>query len=172
MEEIDKSTYRKKEKAQGMVEFALTLPILLMLFFGIIEFGRLLFVYSATTTAAREAARYGSAAGDDASATPNPVPYYRNCTGIEDAGLRIGGIAGLQRGNIEIYYDDDDDGLQNLSSIGSLPPCGSALPIDLGDRLVVRVTVNFQPIVPLVNLNSFDITSISVRTILERVDLN
>ncbi|MEJ2352366.1 MAG: pilus assembly protein [Anaerolineales bacterium] len=167
MEETYNGINRNKEKAQGMVEFALTLPILLMLFFGIIEFGRLLFVYSATTTAAREAARYGSAAGDDGSS----IPYYRNCTGIEDAALRIGGIAGLQRSDIEIYYDIDEDGLQDPSTIDSLPPCGNSTQIDLGDRIVVRVKVRYQPIVPLVNLSSFDISSVSIRTILLDLDM-
>ena len=158
----------RKEKAQGMAEFALTLPLLLALFFGIIEFGRLLFVFGATTTAAREAARYGSAAGD---ASPS-LPYYRDCTGIEDAALRIGGIAGLQRANIEIYIDDDDDGLASLSSIGTLPTCKTNPTVDLGDRVVVRVTVNFQSMVPLVNIGAFDIASVSIRTILQKVELN
>jgi hypothetical protein len=36
-----------KDKAQGMVEFALVLPLLLLLVYGIIEAGRMLFIYSA-----------------------------------------------------------------------------------------------------------------------------
>ena len=54
---------RKKEDAQGMVEFALILPVLLMMLLGIMEGGRLLFFYSSVTTASREGARYGSAVG-------------------------------------------------------------------------------------------------------------
>ncbi|MEJ2352363.1 MAG: pilus assembly protein [Anaerolineales bacterium] len=53
----------RSKAGQGMVEFALTLPVLMLLMLGIIEFGRLLFTYSAVTTAGREAARYGPAAG-------------------------------------------------------------------------------------------------------------
>jgi hypothetical protein len=49
---------------QGIVEFALVRPLLLVLMLGVIEFGRLLFFYSSTFTASREAARYGSAAGN------------------------------------------------------------------------------------------------------------
>ena len=49
------------QKAQGMVEFALVLPILLLLVLGIIEAGRLLFYYGVVTNASREAARFGSA---------------------------------------------------------------------------------------------------------------
>ncbi len=38
---------KRKFKGQGLVEFALVIPILLLLVFGIIEAGRLLFIYSA-----------------------------------------------------------------------------------------------------------------------------
>ena len=54
----------KKNKAQAMVEFALVLPILLMLLYGILEAGRLLFIYSTIVTASRQAVRYGSATGE------------------------------------------------------------------------------------------------------------
>ena len=53
----------KKSKAQAMVEFALALPLLLLLLYGILETGRLLFMYSTVVTASRQAVRYGSATG-------------------------------------------------------------------------------------------------------------
>lgn len=49
-----------KSKAQAFVEFALVIPILLLLIFGIIEFGRLLFAYLALENGARFAIRYAS----------------------------------------------------------------------------------------------------------------
>ncbi|MGE5251945.1 MAG: TadE family protein, partial [Bacteroidota bacterium] len=52
-----------KSKAQAMVEFALALPILLLVVYGLLESGRLLFIYASVVTAARQAARYGSATG-------------------------------------------------------------------------------------------------------------
>ncbi|GAI52994.1 unnamed protein product, partial [marine sediment metagenome] len=68
----------RKKSAQGLVEFALVLPLLLLLILGIIEAGRLLFIYSAVNTASREAARYGSAAGD----VGGYVAHYEDCAGI------------------------------------------------------------------------------------------
>ena len=50
----------RTKRGQTTVEFALTLPILLLLMFGVIEFGRLLMTFSAVFSAAREAARYGA----------------------------------------------------------------------------------------------------------------
>lgn len=47
------------ERGASMVEFALILPILLVLLFGIIEFGFLLYDKAMITNAARESARAG-----------------------------------------------------------------------------------------------------------------
>ena len=48
------------ERAQAMVEFALILPMLLLLLIGIMDFGRALFVYSEVSNASREAVRYAA----------------------------------------------------------------------------------------------------------------
>ena len=63
---MNKSTYIYKQKtigqkkAQSMVEFALILPILLLLIFGILEYGRLFFAWISIENAARVGARYAS----------------------------------------------------------------------------------------------------------------
>lgn len=49
---------RNRQKGQGLTEFALILPILLLLLLGIIEAGRIIWAYITVQTAAREAARY------------------------------------------------------------------------------------------------------------------
>ncbi|MCX7976381.1 MAG: pilus assembly protein, partial [Bellilinea sp.] len=49
---------RRSQRAQGLVEFALALPILLMLVFGIIEFGRFLQAWLALENGARFGVRY------------------------------------------------------------------------------------------------------------------
>jgi Flp pilus assembly protein TadG len=51
---------RRDSQAQAMVEFALVLPLLLLLLVGIIDLGRALFVYSQVSNATREAARYSA----------------------------------------------------------------------------------------------------------------
>ena len=48
-----------REAGQELVEFALILPLLLLLFLGIIEFGRAILAYNTIANAAREGARYG-----------------------------------------------------------------------------------------------------------------
>ncbi len=50
----------KDHKGQTMVEFALVLPLLLILLMGTIESGRILYSYLIITNAAREGARAGA----------------------------------------------------------------------------------------------------------------
>ena len=88
---------QKKENAQGLVEFALILPILLLVVVGVLEMGRLLFVYSSVTSASREGARYGSAVGQ-----VNGVPRYQDCGGIRSAALKAGAFANMQADDIAI----------------------------------------------------------------------
>lgn len=45
---------------QSLVEFAITLPVLLMILLGVLDLGRLFFAYIAVNNAAREGARYGA----------------------------------------------------------------------------------------------------------------
>lgn len=50
----------RSERGAELIEFALTLPLLLLLVLGIIEFGFLFQEYEVVTNAAREGARIGS----------------------------------------------------------------------------------------------------------------
>jgi Flp pilus assembly protein TadG len=59
--------YRKRNDGAALVEMALVLPLLLLLVFGIIEFGFMFRAYQAVGSVAREAARAGSVGGDHAA---------------------------------------------------------------------------------------------------------
>lgn len=142
----------KNNKGQSIIEFALAIPLILMLVFGVIEFGRLMFSYTLVVSAAREAARYGSAAEN-----------YQDCAGIRAAAVRIGGMAGVQEGNVNISYDDGFGGNARSCPPGSLP---------LGSRIIVSVQgVQYTPFVPMVNLSSVTLQTVSRRTILIGLEL-
>jgi Flp pilus assembly protein TadG len=49
----------KNERGGSLVEFAIIMPLLFILLFGIIEFGLLLYNQAVITNASREGARYG-----------------------------------------------------------------------------------------------------------------
>ncbi|MGD9091317.1 MAG: pilus assembly protein [Anaerolineales bacterium] len=64
---------RSKSSAQGLVEFAIILPIFLLVLFVIFDLGRLTFYYSALHNAAREGARYGIVNENDIPGVINAV---------------------------------------------------------------------------------------------------
>jgi len=78
---------------QALVEFALVLPILVLILMGIIEFGRIFFAYLVITEMAREGARYAA------------VGYIE-----EDVVLHLQDMAGIldsDRLSIDVIPDDD-----------------------------------------------------------------
>lgn len=60
MEQASHFRHTRHRKGQTLAEFALTLPLLLLLIFGIIEFGRLFQAWVTIQNAARSASRYAS----------------------------------------------------------------------------------------------------------------
>lgn len=59
----------KRQRGDGLVEFALVLPVLLLLVFGILDGGRAVYAYHVVANSAREGARYASVA----TRTPDQV---------------------------------------------------------------------------------------------------
>jgi hypothetical protein len=56
---------QRRQRGQSLVEFALTMPILLVIVGGVLEVGNLLTHYNRSLVAAREGARFGAAGGTD-----------------------------------------------------------------------------------------------------------
>ncbi len=161
-----KALRNSKPRAQAIMEFALALPILLLILYGTMEAGRLLFIYGSTVTAARQAVRYGSATGIG----PNG-PYFNDCTGIDAAARRVGFINVFD--TVTISYDRGLDTSGDPVQIdGAFPACPTGADTLInGDRIRVTVTAQWEPIVPIVPFDPFTITSSSERTILRSVDI-
>jgi hypothetical protein len=155
--------HKPKFKGQGIVEFALVLPILLLLIFGIIEAGRLLWLYSAVLSSSREAARYGSASGEISGS----LRYYADCDGIRDAAMRIGRFAGISSTDVSISYDHGPAS----SSPFAICPIPADQQVSLADRVVVQVVSNWQPFLPLANFGPVPISAITRRTIIKDVEI-
>jgi Flp pilus assembly protein TadG len=62
-----------RQRGQSMVEFALTLPLLLLMLMGMLDLGRGLYAYSVVANAAREGARAGIVASTSDSAIRTAV---------------------------------------------------------------------------------------------------
>lgn len=90
--------YVKREEGAAMIEFALVLPLLLMILFGIIEFGLVLFRQEVITNASREGARFGILIGDPRPSTAqieDVINTYLTNAGL-DAGNATVNVTGAQ----------------------------------------------------------------------------
>jgi hypothetical protein len=163
----------KRSKAQAMVEFAIVLPILMLLLYGLLEAGRLLFIYSTVVTATRQAVRYGSATG---LGTGTIFPRYQDCQGIREAANRVDFLNSFDHlsDDIAIRWD-----LGPGTAATAICPVGAASdtsfdPNTNNSRLLVEIRGNYLPIVPKIvpflertdASASGPITSQSARTIL------
>lgn len=61
--------YTKNNRGQALVEFALILPVLMLLVVGVMEFGLIINQYMVVAEAAREGARSAALGGSDAAVT-------------------------------------------------------------------------------------------------------
>src|SRR5688572_10393690 len=157
----------KKVHAQAMVEFMLVMPILVVLLYGIIEFSRLVFIFASVSNASRQAARYGSGAGEVNDGTT----YYQDCEGIRDVANESAILTEFE--DINITYD------RGLTTDGDQIPLVDIDPnpdadtcpvednlIQNGDRIIVQVTANYEPILSLIPIDPITVVSANARTFL------
>ncbi|HLO29018.1 MAG TPA: TadE/TadG family type IV pilus assembly protein [Anaerolineales bacterium] len=167
----------RKNFAQAMVEFAIVLPILLLLLYGLLETGRLLFIYSTIVTASRQAVRYGAATGNGDGGVPGNdagIPRYQDCAGIRAAANRVDYLNAFNHNSddIMIFWDNGPTtGMNPMCPVGSATDT-SFTPSGATDRMIVTVIGHFNPIVPkIVPFGARTITANSARTILFSVPI-
>lgn len=162
-----------KSKAQAMVEFAIALPLLLLLLYGLLEAGRFLFLYSTVVTASRQAVRYGSATGIGNGTGNVNEPRYQDCDGIREAAQRMAFLGPFNDNNITIRYDNGPSTSKTTYCSASAPTDNTFIPnTNNTSRIEVTVTHRFLPVVPnLVPLIERDITATSARTVLVSVSI-
>jgi hypothetical protein len=134
-----------KSSAQAMVEFAIALPILLMLLYGILEAGRLLFIYSTVVTASRQAVRYGSTTGIGAGGALR----YQDCEGIRLAANRVDFLNAFDHtgSDIVIQYDSGP-GTAVFDTCDGLVDPNVTPSSDNTTRIIVDIQGDFFPIIP------------------------
>jgi hypothetical protein len=162
MSKLPNMLFKDKRNAQTLVEFALVLPLTLLITLGLIEFGRMIFMYAAVTNSAREGARYGAAAG----VGDNGIVQYADCKGIRDAVRRTAFLIAIPDSNITILYDHGDD----VQKANCNPPLVVANPNHFvaKDRIIVQVWAQYTPLIPFLGLEKvgFHINSENKRTIM------
>ena len=159
----------KKNTAQAMVEFAIALPVLLMLLIGIMEVGRLLLMYALVSNASRDAVRYASSVGIES--TGAQYQRYKFCAGIRAQAKASGYFLNIQDSEISIVYDTGPGGTSK-----GICDAASGEDADInassGDRVTVTVSQTYSPLVTLLPIQPRTISSESSRTILGIFELD
>jgi Flp pilus assembly protein TadG len=113
-----------------MVEFAIALPLLLLLLFGIAEFGRMLFQYNSLLQAGRDAGRY--AASEAWNATLGKVDLSGDLQ-ARVKNVAVYGVPLAQPGSTTAVPGLTTSQVQ-VSALGS-------------DHVQVSITYTFQPVI-------------------------
>jgi Flp pilus assembly protein TadG len=155
---------KRKLRGQGLVEFALVLPILLFLVMGIFDFGRVMFAYASMSNSLRDAVRYAELYGET-----SPQPYLQ-CDTIKEIARRA-----LFAGDIDVVVNHikvSSDGLP----VNTYTDCDQGLQdddLEMGDLLVITSTGSVRFITPFLSnaLPAWNFTFRAERTIAKQIVL-
>ncbi len=181
----------QKTKGQALVEFSLILPILLLVVLGIVDFGRILFMFSGASGSVRNATRQATLAGEILG-----VPRYMACNTINGLAGEFF-LAGDSVQDIAILYFDTTSAARSNADIATAlenldittqstldqanydcdgtttPPLPDASGINNGDLMVVLMDVEIEFITPFLSelFTDIRVEFRSQRTIVESLQL-
>lgn len=113
---------------QALVEFALVIPIFLLVMIALFDLGRAVFAYNTLTNAAREGARIAIVNQD----VPTIVSRAKSQTAIVE----------LNDPSVSVHFYQTADGTADLSR-----PCS---PVAVGCLAVVSFEATYNPITPII----------------------
>jgi Flp pilus assembly protein TadG len=89
-----RKTWVRAHHGQAIVEFAFALPIFLMVVFGTVDFGRVIFTYAELVNGVREGARYGKVHCSETDAIKSVVIDRAPGLGLTPADVTVGNVGG------------------------------------------------------------------------------
>lgn len=117
---------RRGQRGQGLAEFAIAIPIFLLILFGIFDVGRAVYAYNSVTNAAREGARLAIVNQDSVS-----------------VGNRAAAQATALAVSTTVQFRQPGPNADAVSN----PTCST---LGIGCIAVVRVTTNWSALTPLI----------------------
>lgn len=168
-QKLYKTSTKHGRQAQAIIEFAIVLPILLLILIGIFEVGRYVFIYSAVTNASRNASRYGSVVGYEETGT---YLKYSYCDGIKNTAIKSAYLMRQSELAVVVSYGGAPPDINSKGYCDAVGGNDTDIVVSTGDRVTVVVTANYKPMLKLIPITSQTITSKSSRTIFGIVDLD
>ncbi|HEX5465236.1 MAG TPA: TadE/TadG family type IV pilus assembly protein [Candidatus Limnocylindrales bacterium] len=131
------------ELGQGLVEFALVLPLILLLLFGAIDLGRAVYAYNTVANAARQGARVAAVnqiqtSPDCVESKPVEDPANPHWS-IKQCAVQAAVSLNVQTNDVTVSYS---------TPTGSTLDCS---PVDVGCIAQVTVRYQFTPLTPVVS---------------------
>ena len=150
---IARPTAARRRGGATMVETAVVLTVFLLFLFGIFEYCRFLFMLQVTTNAAREGARYASVNVDKPSTFPDTD--YTDSLGKLFPAIKtyVNGRIGNGKAQLNGYLVEvvpcDSAQLALTPPVVAVKPSAVAWnDATFGERIAVRITGNFKPLLP------------------------
>lgn len=145
---------RDRRRGQGLVELALILPVLLLFMLGLMEFGRILFIYTEVSNAAREALRASAATIHRANDANRGKVTVTECTEILNRSYGTLVLTSRTQVTITVEYLRPNPGSGDSAPLGvcSSDPAQSRLPTEvlmLNDQVYVEVRSQVRAVTPL-----------------------
>lgn len=116
-----------RQAGQALVEFALILPVLVLILMGVFDFGRAFFGYNAISNGAREGARYGIIH----PTARDPSPPYADPDTIEGRAVAQTFILDIDEVDVQVTF-----------------PSGT----ERGNPLTVTMQYHFYALTPLISI--------------------
>ena len=165
----------RRSRGQSLVEFALVLPIFLLMLFGLVDLGRYVYLNSTVSQAAREGARLAAV---EASWVGSTAPRCDQPGGpvcpADTSELRSHVVTAANR--MMVGVDQLTDAEVHLSCDATTPPsgqwtsptnnCNSAAERASNSFVSVRVETSYQPITPLIAQIFSSIDSVASATMI------
>ena len=127
---------RNRSRGQSLVEFALIIPVIVLVLFGVLDLGRGVFVYNTLAESARQANRLAIVDQDS--------------TRVKAEAVAFAPAIGLSASDVTVCFKTSSTTLRNCAD-PSADSCGSSQAI--GCLAIVTSSTNFSLITPL--LSSF-----------------
>ena len=137
----------QRTRGQALVEFAIIVPIFMLLLFALLDFGRVIYAQQTITQDAREGARAGLVAALDNPVTTTSYQKVRDAAlkmapGVALVGSDITGLAGACSATVA----------DSVSSTTCFFPDGVTCSDPANPpRVVVKISVNVQLLTPIVS---------------------
>lgn len=173
-------TGNRLRRGQSMVEFALIVPIFLLMLFGLVDMGRLVYANTTMSQAAREATRLASVQAYWVGNTTDPgcgQPAGPICP-ADEATLKANIVDAANRmmepfGSIaasDVHISCTLAGASTPSGEWTSPPNGcstAAVRQAAASRISVRIAMDFEPITPLIGqfFSSIELSGSTTMTI-------